>query len=194
VKALLSILLVTEGCLAFQAAQAADNMLAETPALASTCTQFRARLAQSIAKGGNKVVVPEASDKLNSASSEPNTRFEFHNIAGLDGDVVCDKNDRFESIGMKSKFELLNADGIKRFYRLQALATAALCAEGNFSQQACADNVSDLFASARRAMADDDLRGEQDPVGDARRNFPYVEVEVEFRRGEIRVGVSAALK
>jgi hypothetical protein len=164
----------------------------------TTCSQFKKRLAETIASGGDKVVVPDLSEQDGGGNDPGIVRYEFHNIVGLDGVLVCGQNGLFQNVGIKSRFQAIDAEGIRRFYRLQTLSAAALCSEVNQGQKTCTDEVASLFASARRDMAYHDLRGEKDPVGDVTKEYPgiipfrqpTVEIEVVFRRGGIWVGVS----
>jgi hypothetical protein len=178
-------------------AAAAESRVSFAPGL--SCDQFKARLAESIAKGGSKVIAPETSTNITEAQGSPQIRYEFHNIAGIEGGLTCEGADRFDNIDMSSKFDQQNAEGFKRFHRLHALAAAALCAEVNISQDECSDDISNLFSAARKEMLADDLRGRQEPIGDITKTYPsadsaspHVEIEVMFRRGEIWVGVSEA--
>jgi hypothetical protein len=170
----------------------------DASASSTTCERFKGRLTESILAGGDKVVAPDFMITAPAPDAKPQIRYVFQNIAGMEGDMNCEIGGQFQNVEMLSKFASMNAEGFRKFYRLQALAAAALCAEVELDQNVCAAEVASLFSAARKEMQANDLRGQADPTGDVTKDYPggaekrsRARVEVMFRRGEIWVGLSA---
>jgi hypothetical protein len=192
-------LLIVTSVLAVVGSSPCDSARAkDAGASSTTCDHFKGRLAESIVAGGDKVVAPDFIIATAEGEAKPQIRYVFQNIAGMEGDMNCEMSGQFENVEMLSKFATMNAEGFRKFYRLQALAAAALCAAVDLDQNACSAEIAAIFSAARKEMQSNDLRGQADPTGDVTKDYPggaekhaRARVEVIFRRGEIWVGLSA---
>lgn len=170
------------------------------PASAMSCQTFKARLAEEIAKGGDRVVDPAFSPVGVADVSGFLEHHGFSNVRGLAGDLTCAaSNDHFVIVRMEAEVPQLDDETIASILRLKALAAAALGVVVDLSAGTAKREVEGVFDEARRDYASDDLRGEITPRGYAFRRYVDIpgaidaaQIAVSFERGKISVAVSGA--
>jgi hypothetical protein len=186
--------LVVLACLCGSSALAGEK----EPAAVMTCEQFKSRLADTIANAGKRVLTPFPYTKAFSDVGRVHDRYEYSNISGITGDLNCVENDRFQSFDISGNFDGVDAtESVKLLFRVQALASAALCVATTANQKACDAEVGQLVNIATQDIKESDLRGEKAPAGDALRDYPNVdevdkphaEIEINMVRGGLYVSV-----
>jgi hypothetical protein len=168
------------------------------PAPAMSCQAFKARLAEEIAKGGDRVVDPDFSPVAVADVSGLDERHAFSNVRGLSGDLTClTSDDHFIIVEMEAEVSQLDDEAIASILRLKALGAAALGAVVDLSPPAAKRAVEGVVDEARSEFASDDLRGEITPRGYAFRRYSDVpgalnaaQIAVSFERGKISIAVS----
>jgi hypothetical protein len=170
------------------------------PAPPMSCQAFKARLAEEIAKGGDRVLDPEFSPVAVADVSGIDERHGFSNVRGLSGDLTClTSDDHFVIVKMEAEVSQLDDETIASILRLKALAAAALGVVVELSALAAKRAVEGVVDEARSEFASDDLRGEINPRGYAFRRYSDIpggldaaQIAVSFERGKISVAVSGA--
>ncbi len=178
--------------------QAMGATHAPRPAPAMSCQAFKARLAEEVAKGGDRVVDPVFSPAAAADVSRYEGRHAFSNVHGLSGDLTCGaSNDHFVIVEMAADVPRLDDEAIARVLRIKALAAAALGVVVDLSAPEAKRAVEGVVDEARRDFASADLRGEITPRGYAFRDYAdvpgsldFARIAVSFDRGKISVAVS----
>lgn len=184
----------------FVLATGVANGATHAPRPALSCDTFAQRLAQEIARGGDRVVDPAFSPFALAAPPTEEARREFSNIAGLSGDLKCGaSDDHFVIVEAAAGIPRLDDEAIARMLRIKALAAAALGVVVDLSVPEAKRAVEGVVDEARREFASADLRGEITPHGYAFRDYADVpgaidaaRIAVSFERGKITVAVSGA--
>ncbi len=173
---------------------------APRPAPGMSCQAFKQRLAEEIAKGGDRVVDPDFSPTAVADVSGLEERRAFSNVRGLSGDLTCGASgDHFVIVEMAAEVPQLDDEAIARILRIKVLAAAALGVVVDLSAPAAKRAVEGVFDEARRGFASADLRGEITPRGYAFRRYADIpgaidaaQIAVSFEKGKISVAVSGA--
>ncbi len=170
------------------------------PAPAMSCEAFKHRLAEEIAKGGDRVLDPDFSPIAVADLENTETSHSFSNVRGLSGDLTCGaSDDHFVIVKAAADVPELDDETIARILRIKALAAAALCVVVDLPAPACKRVVDGIADEARRGYQADDLRGAFKPRGYAFRGYAdapgaldSVQVAISFERGKISISVSGA--
>jgi hypothetical protein len=186
--------------LAVSGGQAMGATHAPRPAAAMSCQAFKARLAEEVAKGGDRVIDPEFSPAAVADVSGLEERHAFSNVRGLSGDLTCGaSDDHFVIVEAAADVPQLDDEAIAKVLRIKALAAAALGVVVDLSAPEAKRAVEGVVDEARRAFASDDLRGEINPRGFAFRRYSDVpggfdaaQIAVSFERGKVSIAVSGA--
>jgi hypothetical protein len=131
-----------------------------------SCPEFRVAIGRAIDNDGNRIATPKLDKRTGGFG--PTTRYEMTEIVGLEGGLICYKDQLFNF----NATALISSDPTEtasRILQLEDLAAAAVCAVSSPQQtpQACTSLVKDTARLARDEYVKARIRGDANRYGSA---------------------------
>ena len=149
-----------------------------------SCKAFREALVHNIEKGGDLVAHPDFIAAYQ-GGNPPHTRYDYHNIVGLSGNLDCYDTGKLRSFDLFARIDSADdAENLYRVSRYTTLSSAALCSVEPLKNEQCRTKIETLVERLLSKLKKDRVRGESDlHVSEEKNPSAQTEMEVSLAPG-----------